>query len=198
MRLFVGLLVALATAGLGQAPLWAQAAPPNYYPLQEGNRWDFRSTVNGQAGNMTFRIAKVEEIDGVKLARLEGVVQGQVVATEHLRTTAEGVFRHKTNGVDVMPPLQVLRFPIKDGETWKGNSTVGTEKLSTTCAVGKDEVTVPAGKFKTVTVKVTFEAAAIKGSTTYWFAEGTGMVKQAIDFPGTTIVLELEKVELKK
>jgi hypothetical protein len=66
---------------------------PNYYPLQAGNQWTFKVTVGDNANTAVSRIAKIETIDKLQLARLEASVNGNVVATEHLLQTKDGIFR---------------------------------------------------------------------------------------------------------
>src|SRR5439155_1086235 len=62
---------------------------PNYYPLQAGNKWHFRVVANGTSANFDMHIAAIEDMDGVKVGRLEFLVDGKTVATEHVRQTAE-------------------------------------------------------------------------------------------------------------
>src|SRR5215475_9212050 len=71
--------------------------PASYYPLQVGNQWHYRVEVGGNSGQAVSRIAKMEVIDGVSLARLEATVNGNPVASEHLRETKDGVFRYRNN-----------------------------------------------------------------------------------------------------
>ncbi len=64
--------------------------PPDYYPLQAGNEWNYSVTANGQSSKVVTRIAKVEMIDGQSLARLESP---SAKDTEHLFQNEKGVFR---------------------------------------------------------------------------------------------------------
>ncbi|MBM4068273.1 MAG: hypothetical protein FJ271_04935 [Planctomycetes bacterium] len=195
MRKFAALLLLPIVCG---AAAVADEKKTDYYPLKSGAKWHYRVQVGGQERKIVFHLAKIETIDGQRLGRLETVADGRVVASEHLTSTAKGVFRYRYNGVEVAPPLCLLKYPVKDGDSWDSAFTVGTEKATATCRVGREEIEVPAGKFKAVTVSVTADAANMKVSTTYWFVAGMGVVKQTADIGGNAITLELEKLEKGK
>jgi hypothetical protein len=174
------------------------AKAPNYYPLQEGNQWTYQLTVNGNAQTMVSKIAKIETIDQVKLARLEADVGGNVGQTEHLQQTDKGIFRHRSNGLEVSPPLMLMKYPFKAGEKWGGEFTALGQKAKYTCEAGEETVEVVAGKFKTARIVLTVEQNGVTIGTTYWFAENIGFVKQTVDLNGINILAELQKYELKK
>lgn len=175
----------------------------SYYPLKAGNKWTYQiesdSVAKGSA-NLINQIAKIEKIDGVSLARLETIAKGKVAATEHLNVTEKGIFRNRYNGTEVSPPICILKFPIKKGSTWKTESKVGDEKLSVSCKSDEDEIEVPSGKFKTVKVVMDAEVAGagILVSTTYWFAQGVGIVKQHVNINSMQFTILLEKYEEAK
>jgi hypothetical protein len=85
----------------------------NYYPLEAGNTWTYRVEVNGKDVTATSRIAKIEKINDISMGRLEATVNDKIVATEHLQQNDKGVFRHRFNGLEVEPPLELLRYPAK-------------------------------------------------------------------------------------
>jgi hypothetical protein len=63
--------------------------------------------------------------------------------------------------------------------------------------MGEEDVTVPAGKYRAVTLQGEINLLGGKQTTfTYWFAEGVGMVKQVVRQDGRTAVYELEKFEV--
>lgn len=171
---------------------------PNYYPLVAGNQWTYQLTVNGNAVTMVSKIAKIETIDQLKLARLEAEVGGNVGQTEHLQQTDKGVFRHRANGIEVTPPLMLMKYPFKAGEKWGGEFTALGQKAKYSCEAGEETVEVAAGKFKTARIVVTVEQNGQNIATTYWFAENVGFVKQTLDVNGMSILAELQKFEMKK
>ncbi len=196
MRILAGLLLLPL---IGVAPSVADGEKPDYYPLKVGAKWHYRLKAAGQDNaKIVLQLAKFETIDGQRLGRMETVANGSVVASEHLASTAKGVFRHRFNGIEVMQPLCLLKYPVKDGESWDSAFSVGTEKATATCRVGREEIEVPAGKFKAVTVRVIADTGGMKISTTYWFVAGMGVVKQTADIAGNAIQLELEKHEKGK
>ena len=204
LTLTLGLMLVLTTA-FAEAQDKQQEEKknlPSYYPLQVGNQWNFKVTVGDNTAAAISRIAKIEAIDGVEMARLEAAVNGNVVATEHLRQTAEGILRHRNNGAEINPPIVLLKYPInikpKEPMKWSGKINVGNDKGSYTCEATMDPVEVPAGKFKDA-IKVAIKLEQGKGgqivNTSYWFVKDIGFVRQTVDAQGLSIVMELEKFE---
>lgn len=196
-------LIAVLLSGLilvGGSLVRADRAPPppSYYPLKVGSKWHYKMEVNNQTLTAVNEIAKVENIDGQMLARLECAINGKVAATEHLSNTAKGIFRHRFNGIEITPPVKLLSFPLKDGDTWKDAVKMGTEKATYECKVGKEDVEVPAGKYSAYTTSLELQAGGATVTTTYWFAANVGVVKQVADINGTKITLLLEKYEAGK
>jgi hypothetical protein len=173
------------------AALAARAADPVYYPLVVGNSWEYKLQAGANTAVMTATLSKTEKIDDVELFVLEGKINGNVVANEHLKATAEGVFRHRNQGMAVDPPFRLFAYPAKEDGSWKGELKTGGMKSEFSATCGAEEVTVPAGTYKTIRVK--FELPAEKSEITYWFAENVGFVKQVIKTPQLEATLTLEK-----
>ena len=145
------------------------------------------------------QIAKIENIDGKGLARLETVVNGEVKATEHVGVEAGGVFRYRFNGVELTPPVCLLKYPIKDGDTWETETKIGAQQITVSGKEGgQKNLEVPAGKFDTISAKIETTVGGNKISNTYWFAPDVGIVKQAVDLAGRSINMELLKFEEAK
>lgn len=172
-----------------------RADGPDYYPLKVGTKWTYRVQAGGQQGQVTTHIAKIEKIDDQALARHETQAQGNLSATEHLSSTAKGIYRHRLNGVEVVPPVCVLRYPVKPGDTWTSEAKIGELPIKMSSRVGEEEVTVPLGKYKAVTLQVEGDFGGTKIHTTYWFVANIGFVKQTADIGNMQITLELEKFE---
>lgn len=177
-----------------------KAEPQNYYPLQVGNKWEYRVEVAGNSAKAVSSITKMEIIDGTgtSLARLEALVNNNVVATEHLRVDGKGVFRHRNNNQEINPPICLLKYPAKAGDKWSGDITVGKEKGKYDCETKEENVEVPAGKFKALKVTVTLQAKGQNVTTAYWFAKDVGFVKQTVEAGDLHITMELEKFDLAK
>jgi hypothetical protein len=202
MRWASGILVVLITAlpGLSQDAPKKEKKPPDYYPLKAGTKWTYEvDPGNGQKVQVTNQITKIETIDGKELARLETVVNGMVAATEHLESTSKGVFRYRTNGLEVIPPVCVVQYPYKDGETWTAEPKIGPQQLKLSFKSGKEEdISVAAGKYKAVSVNVESDVNGVKINSTTWHAPDVGIVKQLTEVGDKKLQMELVKFEAGK
>jgi hypothetical protein len=199
MRWAPGIFIVLVTAlpGLSQdAPKKAEKLP-DYYPLKVGTKWTYEvDPGNGQKLQVGNQITKIETIDGTSLALMEIVVNGMVASTEHLESTPKGVFRHRSKGVEVSPPVCVIKYPYKEGDTWMAEPKIGPQQLKLSIKSGKEEeVSVPAGKYKAVSVNVETVVNGVKIISTSWHAPDVGIVKQFTEFGGKNLKMELVKFE---
>ncbi len=202
MRSIISVLIVLALSLPGAAQQPAQKAKtkektPAYYPLKVGTKWHYSvDSGNGQKVNVVIQIAKIETIDGKGLARLESVVNGEVKATEHVGVETGGIFRYRFNGVEFTPPLCLLKYPVKDGDTWETETKIGAQQITVS---GKEasqrNLEVPAGKFDTISSKIENTVGGNKISTTYWFAPEVGIVRQLVNMPDRSVNMELVKFE---
>jgi hypothetical protein len=175
-----------------------EAAVPDYFPLQVGNRWVYKVDANGNVVTLISRIARIEMIDKQPLARLEAEVNGKVAATEHLQQTPMGVLRYRTNDFVPTPPFMLLKSPVKAGDKWAGSFKVGAVETKYASEAQEETVDVPAGKFKTIRVAIRLEENGKTVQMTYWFAQDVGFVKQTVEAEGLNILIQLEKFERKK
>jgi hypothetical protein len=198
--LAVGLLLLLGTApgASEQQKEGAGKKGPNYFPLQVGNTWQYELTANGNKGTMVNKIARTETVNGVERAVLETSVMGKVVNSEHLRQTEQGVFRYRNNNDELMPPLPLLKYPVKAGDKWDGEMTANNQKVKYTAEVGEETIQLPAGQFKTVRVAIRADIQGQQLTTTYWFAQDVGLVKQTAQLGTVNMSMELEKFERAK
>ena len=140
----------------------------------------------------------METIDGKSLAVLERSLNGKVSGTEHLAATEKGVFRYRVDGVELSPPVCVLKYPLKKDDTWETESTIANEQLKIKGkVVDTEEVTVPAGKYKTFRVEIETSVAGMQATITFWFAPDVGIVKQTAGSGGKNDV-ELVKFDAGK
>lgn len=188
----VAVVLSLATFASAEE----RPAGPEYFPVQVGNAWHYAVEVDGQAkGNVISKIAKIEKIDDQALIRLESIAGGKVVNSEHMRVEETGLFRCRFNGIEATPPVCVIKFPVKKEDMWNIESTLGAEKVTGTCRQDMDEITVPAGQFKTVRIMMEASSGSQQVETTYWYAEKVGMVQQTMKLNGISVMLKLEKFE---
>jgi hypothetical protein len=193
------LVLVLGTAAAAQEAATKKEKTPDYYPLKPGTKWFYELNAGDKKIKVHNQVAKIETIDGNKLALVETVINGTVSATEHMTTTDKGVFRHRINGIELAPPVCILKYPFKKDETWEVETTVGAEKLTIKAkAVDSEEVTVTAGKYKAVKADIDTTVQGMQVSATYWFAPDVGVVKQVMKINGQDITLELDKFEAGK
>ena len=202
MTKFAGTMILFLMAwtsapGVEPPPVEKQDKQADYYPLRVGNKWQFELEVKGKTIDAEYQVAKIEQIDGQALACIEASMDGKAAATEHLATSDKGIFRHRTDGMELTPPVCLLKYPIKEGETWTGKTKAsGAGELIYKCRVGKwENVEVPAGKFKTITMNISLEQGGMTIVSDYWFAAGVGIVKQEFDMNGLKFSLKLKKFE---
>lgn len=173
----------------------------DYYPKTPGTQWTYKARVNDQTLTMINKVTKIENINGIEMSRVEtSAGDNMVLANEHISINEKGIYRNRINGSEPDPAVCILRFPIKAGDAWEINSKVGNETIEGTYKTSNEDVTVPAGKYKTI--KVVSEAdvkpSGQKIFNTVWMAEGIGIVKQFTDLGPVQITLELEKFEAGK
>ena len=201
MRRIFGLMLVLAVGAAGAAE---QAAPeteksPDYYPLKPGTKWFYEMNANGQKIKLNNQVAKIEKLDGKSLALVETVINGMVAGTEHLSATEKGVFRHRANGVECSPAVLLLKYPFKKDDTWETDTTIGNETVKVKGkSLESEEVTVPAGKYKTIRADIETTFMGNQFTASYWFSPDVGVVKQTMVIMGKTISMELEKFEAAK
>jgi hypothetical protein len=176
----------------------AKAKSADYYPLKVGTRWHYQLDAgNGQKIDLISEIGGVDKIDGKDLARLEVSANGQKLpATEHLQRTADGVFRVRMNNVELVPPICLIKYPVKTGQTWSAETKAGERQVRVASSEGTaEDITVPAGKYRALPCTIVVTDGNARSTTVFWFAEDVGIVKQKSEFGPQTVTTELLKYE---
>jgi hypothetical protein len=195
--LILGVMIGVAAAA--QEPATDKEKTPDYYPLSLGMKWIYAVTNDGQKSKLTSQVARFDTIDGKKLAVVETVIEGTVTGTAHIAATDKGVFCHRMNGIELSPPICILKYPFKKDDTWEVETTVSTEKMTVKGkAVDTEEVTVPAGKYKALKADIDRTIPGMQVSATFWFAPDVGVVKQTMTGAGKETTLVLEKFDTGK
>jgi hypothetical protein len=185
--LALALLAGLTVLALGQDP--TKDSP--YFPLKVGSRWTYRSGDN----QFVMQVTKQEPIGKTVCARLDVLVAGKYLTSEHDAVQDDGVYRYTIAGEKYDPPLCILKLPPKKGVKWtyeakfKGETTTGSTMLD------EVEVKVPAGKYKAFRAESDYKVGDQAVNLTCWYAENVGLVKQVLKAGSAEIILELEKYE---
>lgn len=217
MKMVIGTMLVALVVATAAAPRRAtgQATPPpasakektkakpkgeavDYYPLKAGTRWQYQiETGNGQKVPLTYQIGGIERIEGKELARLEVLAEGQKSPyTEHLHGDDGGVFRDRMHNLEFSPPLCLIKYPVKPGERWVTDITVGGRKMRVEGTEGPaQDVKVPAGKYRAIPCSIVVSDGKDKSTNVFWFAAGVGIIKQETDLGTRTIVMELTRYE---
>ena len=80
---------------------------------------------------------------------------------------------------DFIPPKPILKTAPEAGDNWAwtGKGMMGTELTEKFSVLAFEEITVPAGKFKTVKVQSEAMTNNQKALKIYWYGAGVGLVK---------------------
>jgi hypothetical protein len=163
-------------------------ADADYYPLIEGYEWTYDQTEKiSKATNVVIeKIIKVEK-DEPHLVTLEAN-HGKQVFTETLSLTKDGVLRHEALGKKITPPMLIIKFPIKDKDSWTTKFKIDGFPVENKWTYSKGKVKVPAGEYDAIGISVKNEIL----EATTWYASGVGKVKQSVRNPLQDSVLELK------
>ena len=174
------------------------AATP-YYPLKVGTRWQYKVGAN----SIAVKVVKHEKVGDVNCALLETTRDDQVLAAEHIGVKADGIYRYTIGPFKPDPPFRILKLPAKKGDTWQVDTKIGAQEIKGSFSVTEEEVTVPAGKYKALSVvSKGLETPDGNGNMVklvfkFWFAEKAGMVKQTVQIGDRPeVAIELEKMDL--
>ena len=175
-------------------PLICRAEEP-IFPSAEGTTWhyemkqerpgesfDLTEPNEEEEFEVTYRLGGTEKIDNLELRRLE-VYRGETLENVDLIAIEErGIMcpaRKDAKGgvIKLVPPQQMLAFPLKKSASWIFNGTVGSTKVEQRYQVtGQEDIEVPAGKFHAWRITCA-QLAPSKGVIDRWFVPGVGFVK---------------------
>ena len=93
--------------------------------------------------------------------------------------------------------MRILKLPLKAGESWEIEGKALGDTFTGEFKVGKEEdIEVPAGKYKAFPVtSENLNASGLQASTTSYYADKVGLIKQEIQINTQKTVIELEKFE---
>lgn len=191
------------------------------FPLAEGNQWVYQvdSTLQAAQGQKsasqeaTFRIAKVQDSGGAKVATMEVYTNGKKTESSEWSVNSGGIYQNTagTPPVKFSPPQLVVKFPVVAGESfqWSGTGKLnsGSTGASTVRSkvLGPQEVDTPMGRLSAFAIssesKWTDKKLEYSMNGTIWWAPNIGIVRyvQAVGNKNgiSTIVLRLKSRSLK-
>jgi hypothetical protein len=188
--ILAGLSLAIVAASGPAAPVPKGKAPPDYYPLKVG------ATRVYQVGESTIttRVAAVDKKDGVSTATIETLVTDKIVSTEKLQVSDRGVFRIELNKLAIVPPICILRLPVRSGDAWQVDSRISDQPVTVQFVQrGNEAISVPLDDYKTVRVDGSGSIAGTQTDVSYWFAPDVGIVRIRYRVSGTESSLELKE-----
>lgn len=174
MRTMAVVLLALA---LQEPP------PAPFLQLKEGMVWTYLSGATEGKVKVTGR-EKVGEVEAFILTTDNA---GSTSEQETVVSDAAGIrlLRQKSGDrvTDHAAPFIRLKLPPVKGEKWEWKGQIGKEQAAVSFTNdGEEDISVPAGKYKTWKVSVVIEIAGVKHTGANWFAQGVGVVRQQSTF----------------
>jgi hypothetical protein len=100
---------------------------------------------------------------------------------------------------DVSPPLRILKYPFKEGETWQAEPMIGHEQSKMSFkSGGHEELTLAAAKYQAVSVvcEINMDGARLKNTS--WYAPDVGLVRDTRILGNKTITMDLVTFEAGK
>src|SRR5262245_47375531 len=114
------------------------------YPLKIGNKWTYRCGEN----RIEVEVKGVMKIGKDEAFELMTSRDGTALMSEFIAVRADGIYCVRMEKKLVIPPLCILKLPVKKGESWKFNSRVSKQSLKGSFAVSESKgVKVPAGTY---------------------------------------------------
>ncbi len=162
----------------------------DYYPLEVGNQWEYvmKTEVeeeSPQISIMTVKIINKEIINDTETLVIEN--KGGNIAPQIFYVNKEDgkilCYKKILNGKESYPYPPQLLFDfssLKNGKKWKWiDENKGIESEGE--ILGKEVINVPAGRFETYKMKITYQPTHVAGTEraerTIWFAKNVGVVK---------------------
>jgi hypothetical protein len=170
--------------------------------LDAGDRWKYRYSGGEQSGTFTEHLSARETLAGVDCWVLSTGERRQAL----LRASDMAIVEEREEGAVVVryrPPLELLRWPLYVGSSWKQTLVLDRPKddasadLVSECRVtGEEMVTVPAGSFDTLKIDCRSNAGVL---IERWFSpEVRNAVRVRSPRKGALVIRELVEYQLAR
>ncbi len=216
-RRAVALGLAASLAGCSTAPkpaqtatekiplVWREAFADTLLPASKGSQWVYsvealdafaRTTAST---SVTYRVDEVSKTSGSTTAKISVHGPDGVLDRATWRISPNGIDQTtgEASNLPFEPPLPIVKFPLKDGETWtysgKGPRPTGGAGPFTQSfrAVGAEEVDTGVGRKQAFAIESTSKWTAdgknFRAEYKSWWAPDTGLVRsfQRVVAPNT-------------
>ena len=140
-----------------------------WFPLDVDYRWVYST---GSDSHVVFQVLRKIEIEGHPCFAIERT-WGDEKLIFTVSVSHKGVRIHKVGDTSFVPPFLEVAFPMRFGERWTWEGTLGDSFLSI-CSrnIGREEIRVPAGLFLTYRIE-----EVSTGTTLIYLAEDVGVVE---------------------
>lgn len=161
--------------------------PPNYMPMRWKYSWKYK-TKTADGIETAFSVEDIHDI-----RKDDGAIWHQYQTETSPTQKFTDIYSHAngfvvdnhveySNGAmkaDFIPPKPILKMApeVGDNWVWTGKGMMGTELTEKFQVLAFEEVTVPAGKFKTVKVQSDAISNNQKALKIYWYGANVGLVK---------------------
>jgi hypothetical protein len=192
----------LALTAFGAKPKGPKATA-DYFPLRVGDSWTYRNT---EEGGYTWKVLSEEPQEGGPVRYLVEFRSGVVIQNVFSKAGgwvlfhAESYPEYEGLKATYEPPKQYLPNPLVAGQKWEwaGKDPTQVEHRESSRAVGFENVTVPAGKFRAMKVVSEVSGGSAPMTKTSWYAEGVGLVKTTTEGGQSKYGSELTDYSFKK
>jgi hypothetical protein len=182
-RRVVGLTVCclLLAWGLVAAPRKDDPSPVYYLQSTVGDKSVYVSNDGDQSWDYVLEVTAARHEGAILLVTLQGGAAGKEPQSYRYEVSEKGVCKVAQGETVLEVPECFLRLPFKKGVTWEITQTQDGETYTTQYAVGgEEEVEVPAGKFRCVSIESVCAFKGITWTYTEWVAPRYGMVKELL------------------
>ncbi len=179
------LVILLSTTLLLAAPAEETISLREHFPLEDGFSWRYDSNL----GEVNTSVAiKGDRIIVDSRSRRLDIIQVYLLSPEGVLLTSAHSDTFLFSSTRTYHPF-LLRFPaeIRIGQTWEWEGKEVVERKSIIksrvrgSVQGKEKITVPAGEFDCLKVKVTtWSDDGTVSISTQWLASGVGIVKAEV------------------
>lgn len=155
-----------------------------YFPLKEGNFWIYSLSTGAMIRN---EVVGVDSIDGKQCYVLAtSPVTGKIQQKEYYSIDNDSIMLHERLYDDMKviynPPQRILKFPLKDGDSWIWQGKIGDQNSTISFLVNGPEniiiknINIPCYK---VTFKIKEQGpAGMTVTIIRWYANGIGLIKE--------------------